>query len=50
MNFDEFNISYGAANKVVKQDLKKGKDLDNIGSKEALEQILIGLLKRRFQL
>ena len=36
MNFDEFNISYGAANKVVKQDLKKGKDLDNIGSKKVL--------------
>ena len=30
MQFDEFGISYGAANKVVKQ------DLDNICSKEVL--------------
>ena len=36
MIFDEFDISYGAENKVVKQDLKNGKDLDNICPKEVL--------------
>ena len=44
MTFDEFDISYGAAYKVVKQDLY------NIYSKEVLEKILIGLLKFRRQL
>ena len=36
MKFDEFGCSYGAAYKVVKQDLKNGKDFDNICSKEVL--------------
>ena len=36
MKFDEFDICYGAANKVVKQNLKNDKDLDNICSKEVL--------------
>jgi len=30
MKFDEFIIHYGAAYKVVKQDLKNGKDLEKI--------------------
>ena len=30
MIIDEFDICYGAAYKVVKHDLKNGKDLDNI--------------------
>ena len=34
MIFDEFDICYGAANKVVKQYLKNGEDLNNICSKE----------------
>ena len=34
MIFDEFDIRYGAANKVVKQYLKNGEDLNNICSKE----------------
>ena len=34
MMFDEFEIWYVAANKVVKQDFKNCKDLDNICSKE----------------
>ena len=33
MTFDEFDISYGAANKGVQQDLKNAKDLDNIFSR-----------------
>jgi len=33
MIFDKFDICYGAANKVVKQDLGNGKDLNNICSK-----------------
>ena len=36
MIFDELDICYGAANKVVKQDLKNCKDFDNICSKEVL--------------
>ena len=36
--FDEFDICYGAANKVVKQDFKNGKDLDNICSKQVLRK------------
>ena len=36
MTCDEFDISYGAAYKVVKQDLKNGEDLDNICSKEVV--------------
>ena len=36
MIIDEFDICYGAAYKVVKHDLKNGKDLDNICSKEVL--------------
>ena len=37
MKFDEFGIWNGAAAyKVVKQDLRNGKDLDNICSKEVL--------------
>ena len=36
MIFDEFDIGYGAENKVVKQDLKNGKDLDNFCPKEVL--------------
>ena len=36
MKFDEFDISYGAAYKVVKQDLENDKYLDNICSKEIL--------------
>ena len=35
MKFDEFSIWNGAAYK-VKQDLKNGKDFDNICSKEVL--------------
>ena len=31
--FDKFDICYGAPNKVVKQDLKNGKDLNNICTK-----------------
>ena len=34
--FSMSDICYGAANKVLKQDLKNGKDLDNICSKEVL--------------
>ena len=34
MIFDEFDICYGSANKVVKQDLKNCKDFDIICSKE----------------
>ena len=30
MFFDEFDICYDIVNKVVKQELKNGKDLDNI--------------------
>ena len=33
---DEFDICYGAEIKVEKQVLKKGKDLENISSKEVL--------------
>ena len=36
MIFDEFDICYGAANKVVKQGLKNGKDLDNICFEDVL--------------
>ena len=36
-----FCFFYGAANKVVKQDLKNGKDLDNICSKEILKKIKV---------
>ena len=36
MKFDELDICYVSAYKVVKQDLKNGKDLDNICSKEVL--------------
>ena len=36
MKFDEFGILNGAAYKVVKQDLKNGKDLDNICPKKVL--------------
>ena len=39
MQFDEFGISYGAAYKVVKQDLKNGKNLDNICAKEVPKDI-----------
>ena len=38
MIFDEFDICYSAANKVVKQVLKNGKDLDTISSKEVLRK------------
>ena len=38
MIFDDFDICYGAANKVVKQDQKNGKDLNKIFSKEVLEK------------
>ena len=34
--FDEFDICYGTANNVVKQDLKNSKDLNNICSEEVL--------------
>ena len=34
--FDEFGISYGAAYKVVNQDLRNGKDFDNICPKQVL--------------
>ena len=36
MIIDKFDICYDATNKVVKQDLKNDKDLDNICSKEIL--------------
>ena len=36
MKFDEFGIRNGAAIKVVKQDWKNGRDLDNICSKVVL--------------
>ena len=38
MIFDEFDICYSAANKVVKQVLRNGKDLDNIFFKEVLRK------------
>ena len=36
MTFDEFDNCYDSKYKVVKQDLKNGKDLDNICSKKVL--------------
>ena len=36
MIFDAFDICYGAANKVLKQDLKNGQNLDNNCSKDVL--------------
>ena len=36
MTFDEFDNCYDAKYKVVKQDLKIGKDLDNICSKKVI--------------
>ena len=46
MFFDEFDICYGVVNKVVKHELKNGKGLDNICSKEVLwyEKVLICLI------
>ena len=38
MIFDKFDICYGAANKVVKQDLKNDKNFKNICSKVVLEK------------
>jgi len=41
MIFDEIDICYGAANKVVKQDLKKAKIWTTLLQLEVLENILI---------
>jgi len=45
MIIDKFDICYDATNKVVKQDLKNDKDLDNICSKEILGEDTFLLLK-----
>ena len=38
MKFNDFDICYDSAYKVVKQNLKNDKDLDNICSKEVLRK------------